>query len=139
MARERSSRRPGVTADAPIVCDDDYDEDESTRAREFSPGTMPTIEPELPTQNNSCDCGVYVLEYGEHVDRLRPRIDERALHANVPVLTEGLAQAGFTTLGFWTGWYLAPSYGFGTSGRFTYLERIEKHRATPGPGTYARM
>ena len=31
---------------------------------------------------------------------------------------------------------LAPSYGFGTSSRWGYQDRVEKVRRTPGPGQY---
>lgn len=33
---------------------------------------------------------------------------------------------------------LAPSYGFGSSGRWAHLDRIEKARRTPGPGEYVQ-
>src|SRR5688572_12939938 len=43
----------------------------------------------------------------------RVEVDSVRIDANAPLLSEGLARAGFRTLGFWTGWYLAPTYGFG--------------------------
>ena len=49
LEREWAARRAPGGADEPAHA-----------RREFSPSTMPTIEPEVPTQNNSCDCGVCV-------------------------------------------------------------------------------
>ena len=42
----------------------------------------------------------------------RVEVDDTAIDGRTPLLTELLAGAGFHTAGFWTGWYLAPEYGF---------------------------
>ncbi|CAM9256357.1 unnamed protein product, partial [Phaeothamnion confervicola] len=30
-------------------------------------GPIPLVQPQVPAQDNGCDCGVYVLAYAEHI------------------------------------------------------------------------
>jgi arylsulfatase A-like enzyme len=43
----------------------------------------------------------------------RVEVDDCSIDERTPLLTELLAGAGCFTAGLWTGWYLAPEYGFG--------------------------
>jgi arylsulfatase A-like enzyme len=50
--------------------------------------------------------------------------EERKLSSRVPLLTEVLRDAGYTTLGFYSGYWLDPTYGFARG-----FDRYERHHS----------
>ena len=49
---------------------------------------------------------------GQPPTRHRVETDDVTIDGRTPMLTELLREAGYSTAGFWTGWFLAPEYGF---------------------------
>lgn len=83
--RARRSRLSGGTAAAAAAVDNDNNNTErmNDKDRVFTHKSMPRVHPRVPKQDNSFDCGVFLLEYAEQVLKRLPHISRQDIANNL--------------------------------------------------------